>query len=184
MVAVVSVAFVRPVSHCLGKSKYLCFSFFPFNQVFDRFDRRGGGSVDYLRFLELIGFSATHTSSSATRTRGGYWWWWRRWRWRWKAGKLCISNTHNACIEMYVCMYVCIISILLITVKTIFYCRNWIYFFSDDCAHPMWTSIWYRCPTLLRPKSALLLLLLLLLPSTLTDMSTYPIMGGTRSLRI
>ena len=72
MVAVVSVAFVRPVSHCLGKSKYLCFFFFPFNQVFDRFDRRGGGSVDYLRFLELIGFSATHTSSSATRTRGGY----------------------------------------------------------------------------------------------------------------
>ena len=35
-------------------------------QVFDRFDRRGEGSIDYLRFLELIGFSATHTSSSSS----------------------------------------------------------------------------------------------------------------------
>ena len=35
-------------------------------QVFDRFDRRGSGSIDYQHFLELIGFSATHTSSQSS----------------------------------------------------------------------------------------------------------------------
>eukprot|EP01035_Chromulina_nebulosa_P026333 gene26333-34449_t len=35
-------------------------------EVFDRFDRRGGGSIDYINFLELIGFAPTRTSSSSS----------------------------------------------------------------------------------------------------------------------
>jgi hypothetical protein len=41
---------------------YVCKCYY--GQVFDRFDRRGGGSIDYMNFLELIGFAPTRASSA------------------------------------------------------------------------------------------------------------------------
>ena len=38
--------------------------FFVSWQVFDRFDRRGSGFIDYMNFLELIGFAPTRSFST------------------------------------------------------------------------------------------------------------------------